>query len=126
MSKKTLQVLSIIEIILALAAYLLLRFEYSTNAHILAISAKNTAEAKIYCICLYVIPAIHLIAGLLASIFNEAKKLMVFASCLVLVSSLLHIFVVIGEYSLLRALVTIAFGLIYLIAAVTLPKKETK
>lgn len=124
MSKKILQTLSIVEMFIALATYLLLNFEYSNSEYILEISENNTTEAKIYVICLYAIPAIYLIAGLLASIFNESKKLMIASAVAILLTTLLHIFVVVAKFTVLRAIITIVLGSVYLYAALKIEAKR--
>lgn len=117
MNKKILQVLSIIEMFAALATYLLLNIEYSNSEYILDISENNTTEAKIYVICLYAIPAIYLIAGLLASIFNESIRLMIVAATAVLLTVLLHFFVVIAKFSIPRGIIALTIGMVHMYAA---------
>lgn len=125
MSKKALRVLSIVEMVVAIATYFVLIYEYSTNKYILKISVLNTPEAKAYCIALYAIPCIHLIAGLAAFIFNEHKKLMIFFGILLCLTALPHMTVIIGDLSNIRAIVSLVCGLLYLISAITLPKTKT-
>lgn len=118
MGRKILKVLSIIELFVGIAIYFILDWQYSLNPHILLISQLNTEEAKIYALFLYVVPAIHIIAGLLASIFNGSKKLMIFMGIILLASSLIHEYIIFTDISDILMISTIVLGTIYLFAAI--------
>lgn len=122
MNKKILRVLSIVELFVALAMYFILRYEYTTNEYILDISIINNAEAKMYTVALYALPCLHLIAGLAAFVFYGHKKMMVFFGVLLCLSGILHICLVVGELSFLRAIITFVVGVVYLICGLTLKK----
>ena len=124
MSKKVLQIMSAVEIAAAIALYFLLDYEYANNAYFISVAGLRNGEAKLYAILLYAIPAVHLIAGLLATLFNSAKKLMILMAVLILLTSLLHIFVIVTDYSLLRTITTVVLGTIYLIAASGIRKNQ--
>lgn len=118
MGRKLLKVLSLVEIIVAIGFYIALDYEYSSDPIILHMSELNGLDAKVYALFLYVAPAIHIIAGLLASIFNGSKKLMIFMSIIVLLSSLIYTNVLITKVSNVLLIINLVVGCLYFIGAI--------
>jgi len=122
MSRKILKILSIVQIFMALFSYFALKIDYSTNTEVMWLSQVNNTQGKLLSLALYAVPAIHLVSGLLATIFNKSRRLMIFMGIIQVVTSTPFTNIVVGACTIASMIISLILGLVYLIAAIKLPE----
>jgi len=107
---------------MALFSYFALKIDYSTNTEVMWLSQVNNTQGKLLSLALYAVPAIHLVSGLLATIFNKSRRLMIFMGIIQVVTSTPFTNIVVGACTIASMIISLILGLVYLIAAIKLPE----
>jgi len=106
----------IIELLLTIVIFVLLINEYKSDLTVMRILADFDLQAKFYTLFLYMLPAIHIISGVLAIVFAHNKKLMIGMCVMLAIFTLPHLFYVKGIYQVARCIIVIASTVNYILA----------
>ena len=118
MGKKIIRVASIVQILVGVFIYICLAIEFKTDAYVMRVIADFDITSKLYNLDLYLLPAIHIMVGMLGLVLDDAKKLMLISAIVCALFSLVHIFYLHGYLQVTRAITSSIGSLAFLIGVI--------
>jgi len=109
--------------ILALVAYFSISYHFDSDKTIFKLLANTDFIATMLRLSIYVVPGIHLLAGLYGLVFDDTKILLVISVIEVISSALSFTFIGNSTYMLVLSIIASVLALIYLINVIILIKK---
>lgn len=122
MGKKIIRIVSIAQLFVGIFIYICLAIEFKSDAYVMRVIADFDATSKIYNLALYLMPAIHIMAGLLGLVLDDAKKLMLAVGIVCVLFALVHVFYLQGYLQIARAIASNVFALAFLIGSILIFK----
>ena len=118
MGRKIIRVVSVCELVIAVYICVCLSIEFKTDAFVMKVIAEFDMDSKLYNICLYAMPCVHIIVGLLGIVFDNNKKLMLSCGIGALIFSLVHCFYLQGYLQVARAIPACLSAIAFLYGAI--------
>ena len=114
MGKKIIRVASILQIIVGIFIYICIAIEFKNDAYVLRVISDFDITSKLYNLDLYLLPAIHIMVGMLGLVLDDAKKLMLISAIVCCLFSLVHIFYLQGYLQVTRAITSSIISVVFL------------
>ena len=117
MGKKIVNVISVIQLVLSIVAYISMSIHFNTDVKIYTMLENIDTVSTLLRLSLYAIPGIHILSGLYGLVFYEKKIIILMgfielASCISTFS-----FVGSSNFMLVQSIVAVSLSLIYIVFA---------
>ena len=124
MNKKIIKVMSVLQILLSLVAYISMSIHFDRDTVIFAMLANTDLLATVLRLSLYAIPGIHLLSGLYGLVFEDKRILLVMIIVELISSALTFTFVSASKYMLILSIISTSIAGIYLICTLTMKNEK--
>lgn len=120
MNRKIIKVMAVMQMILAIVAYISMGYHFNNDAKIFNLLANTDFIATVLRLALYAVPGIHLLAGLYGLVFSDKGILLVIAIVEAISCGLSFLYVGSSQYMFILSIVSSSIAAIYLISALTI------
>ena len=115
MNKKIIKVMSVLQIILSIVAYVSMVIHFDSDREVYAMLAHTDFIGTMLRLGLYIVPGIHLLSGLYGLVFSEKKILLIISIVELISCALTFTFIGRSTYMLILSIVSVVIALIYLV-----------
>lgn len=124
MNKKIIKVMSVLQIILSIVAYVSMVVHFDSDRKIFALLAHTDFVGTILRLALYIVPGIHLLSGLYGLVFSDKKILLIISIVEIISCGLTFTFIGKSSYMLILSIVSVVIAAIYLINVVLIKDEK--
>ena len=123
MNKKIIKVMAVLQMLLAIVAYISMGYHFDNDRKIYRLLANTDFVATILRLALYAVPGIHLLSGLYGLVFSDKGILTIIAIVETISCGLSFMYVGSSQYMLILSIISTLISLIYLISTFTMKQK---
>ena len=126
MNKKIIKVMSVLQILLSIVAYISMVVHFDSDRSVFAMLAHTDFVGTMLRLGLYIVPGIHLLSGLYGLVFSDRNILLVIGIVELISCSLTFTFIGKSTYMLVLSIVSVVISLIYLINVLLIRNDKQK
>lgn len=124
MGKRIVKVMAITQIVLAIVAYVSMSIHFNDDLYLFSMLARTDFFAVMLRLSVYIVPGIHLLAGLYGLVFSD-KKVVTFIGLIELISCVLTL-IYIGDSGFMNVLsiISVCIAGLYLLGAILIKNEK--